>query len=113
MVRNVPFEASKVDILQLFGNFGKIKKATIPKKFDGTSRGFAFVEYCAAKDAREAMDRLKATHLYGRHLVLEWSEDRDGIDDLRGKAKRDVDAMKGLEDGKALKKFKGKHTTFD
>ncbi|GMH87839.1 hypothetical protein TrVE_jg6815 [Triparma verrucosa] len=113
MVRNVPFEASKVDILQLFGNFGKIKKATIPKKFDGTSRGFAFVEYCAAKDAREAMDRLKATHLYGRHLVLEWSEDRDGIDDLRGKAKRDVDAMKGLEEGKALKKFKGKHTTFD
>ncbi|GMI18199.1 hypothetical protein TrLO_g973 [Triparma laevis f. longispina] len=112
MVRNLPFEASKPDILQLFGNFGKIKKATIPKKFDGTSRGFAFVEYQSAKDAREAMEKLKSTHLYGRHLVLEWSEDKDGIDDLRNKAKRDVASMKNLEESKA-KKIKGKHTMFE
>lgn len=73
MVRNVPFQATRKDLLQLFGSFGQLKKVRLPKKFDGGHRGFAFVEYRNSKEAASAMKSLSRTHLYGRHLVLEWA----------------------------------------
>lgn len=75
MVRNVPFQASRKELLQLFGAFGQLKRVRMPKKVDGTNRGFAFVEYQTSKDALHAMKSLSQTHLYGRHLVLEWAEE--------------------------------------
>ncbi len=89
IVRNVPFQASRTEILQLFGSFGQLKKCRLPKKFDGGHRGFAFVEFTGAKEALNAMKSLSQTHLYGRHLVLEWADDKEDIDTLRDKAKRD------------------------
>ena len=88
MVRNVPFQASRTDILQLFGSFGQLKTVRLPKKFDGGHRGFAFVEFTAAKEAEKAMSSLSQTHLYGRHLVLEWAEGEEDIETLRSKAKK-------------------------
>ena len=91
MVRNVPFQATRKELLQLFGSFGHLKKVRLPKKFDGTHRGFAFVEFLTGQEAQTAMNTLSSTHLYGRHLVLEWASDKDDMDTLREKAKRDVD----------------------
>ena len=90
MVRNVPFQATRKEILQLFGSYGHLKKVRLPKKFDGSHRGFAFVEFLTAQEAQNAMKALSSTHLYGRHLVLEWADDKEDIDTLRDKAKRDV-----------------------
>jgi multiple RNA-binding domain-containing protein 1 len=90
VVRNVPFQASRKELLQLFGSFGQLKKVRLPKKFDGTHRGFAFVDYLTHQEALTAMNTLSRTHLYGRHLVLEWASDKDDVDTLREKAKRDV-----------------------
>lgn len=42
------------------------------------------------------MMSLKFTHFYGRHLVGEWAEDKEDVDDLRAKAARDV---RGSADG--------------
>ena len=36
------------------------------------------------------MKALSSTHLYGRHLVLEWADDKEDIDALRDRAKRDA-----------------------
>ena len=93
IVRNVPFQATRKELLQLFGSFGTLKKVRLPKKFDGSHRGFAFVEYLTAKESLHAMNTLSKTHLYGRHLVLEWAEKDEVVDDLdflRSKAERDV-----------------------
>mmetsp|Transcript_11802 Transcript_11802/g.24906 ORF Transcript_11802/g.24906 Transcript_11802/m.24906 type:complete len:923 (-) Transcript_11802:15-2783(-) len=91
MVRNVPFQATRKEILQLFGTYGHLKKVRLPKKFDGTHRGFAFVEFLTSQEAENAMKALSSTHLYGRHLVLEWADDKEDIDALRDRAKRDAD----------------------
>jgi len=88
IVRNVPFQASRTEILQLFGSFGQLKTVRLPKKFDGGHRGFAFVQFTGKKEALNAMKSLSQTHLYGRHLVLEWADDKDDIETLRDKAKR-------------------------
>ena len=100
-VRNVPFEASRKDLLQLFGSYGQLKKVRLPKKFDGSHRGFAFVDYVSHKEAEAAMKALSRTHLYGRHLVLEWStNEEESVDNLRMKAKRDLPAGLPISTGK-------------
>ena len=48
------------------------------------------MDYLSVEDAQNAMMKLSQTHLYGRHLVLKWSEDKDDMETLREKAKRDL-----------------------
>ncbi len=116
MVRNVPFQATRKEILKLFGTFGQLKKVRLPKKFDGSHRGFAFVEYLTGKEALAAMNALSRTHLYGRHLVLEWAsvEEETGsaknMERLREKAKRDAS---GAAAAMADKQRKNKKIRFD
>ncbi len=114
MIRNVPFEATRTELLQLFGSFGQLKKVRLPKKFDGTHRGYAFCEFVTCKEAQNAMATLSRTHLYGRHLVLEWAEagDEDGsgkvdVDAIREKTKRDA-----MRAGLGPSGKKGKHLKF-
>ncbi|KAF7984579.1 hypothetical protein HWV62_13803 [Athelia sp. TMB] len=87
IVKNVPFEATKKDIRELFGAHGKLKSVRVPKKFDSRSRGFAFLEFLTRHEAENAYTALKHTHLLGRHLVLEWAEEAEqDLDVLRQKA---------------------------
>ena len=58
MVRNLAFEATKRDLAELFSAFGTLKTVRLPKKFDGTGRGFAFVEFITHAEARAAMAAL-------------------------------------------------------
>lgn len=44
------------DIAGLFAPFGHLKSCRLPKKFDGSHRGFAFVEYVTKQEARNAME---------------------------------------------------------
>lgn len=74
IIKNLPFEASKKDIRALFGAYGKLRTVRLPRKFDNTARGFAFAEFVTAKEAENAMDALRNTHLLGRRLVLDFAE---------------------------------------
>ncbi|KAF4623126.1 hypothetical protein D9613_002318 [Agrocybe pediades] len=87
IVKNVPFEATKKDIRDLFGSHGHLKSVRLPKKFDSRSRGFAFLEFVSRHEAENAYNTLRHTHLLGRHLVLEWAEEAEqDLDVLRKKA---------------------------
>ncbi|XP_005105065.1 probable RNA-binding protein 19 [Aplysia californica] len=88
LVRNIPFEANKKEIEELFKVFGELKFVRLPKKLRGTGphRGFAFVDFLTKEDAKRAFNALcHSTHLYGRRLVLEWAEAEESLDELRRK----------------------------
>eukprot|EP00887_Chlorella_sp_A99_P005214 scaffold1.g5214.t1 len=85
VVRNVAFEATRKDIMGLFTPFGHVKSCRLPRKFDGSHRGFAFVDFATKQEARNAMQAVAGTHLYGRRLVLEWAEEEGGLNELRAK----------------------------
>lgn len=88
LVRNIPFEAKKQEIYELFKVFGELKFVRLPKKLGGTGshRGFGFVDFLTRQDAKRAFDALcHSTHLYGRRLVLEWAESAEDLDQLRKK----------------------------
>lgn len=74
LIKNIPFEATKKDIQQLFGTFGQLRSVRVPRKFNKTARGFAFAEFITAKEAENAMSALQGTHLLGRRLVMEYAQ---------------------------------------
>ena len=78
VVKNIAFEATAKDIRALFATFGQMKSVRMPRKFDGSNRGFAFVEFVSKNEAVGALTALKDAHLYGRHLVLDFAEKSDG-----------------------------------
>ncbi|RKP05986.1 hypothetical protein THASP1DRAFT_19051, partial [Thamnocephalis sphaerospora] len=83
IVRNIPFEATRKDIQELFSAYGQLKMVRLPKKFSGGHRGFAFIEFLGKQEAKNAMEHLANTHLYGRHLVIEPAEDVTDLDVMR------------------------------
>jgi multiple RNA-binding domain-containing protein 1 len=107
IIKNLPFQASKKDVRDLFAAHGKLKSVRVPKKsaaginLGGGSangvRGFGFVEFVNRKEAENAYKNLKHTHLLGRHMILEWDlqdsgSRQDQLDQLRKKTAR------GLQD---------------
>lgn len=75
LIRNIPFEANESELRNLLKSFtAAIKRIRIPKKFDGSHRGFGFAEFTSHAEAKHVKETLAATHLYGRHLVIEWAK---------------------------------------
>ena len=79
IIKNLPFESTKMDIRALLGAYGQLRSVKVPQKFDHTTRGFAFADFVSAKEAENAMEALKDTHLLGRRLVFEFAAG-DSID---------------------------------
>lgn len=79
IIKNLPFEATKKDIRTLFGTYGQLRSVRMPKKFDHSTRGFAFADFITAREAENAIEALKDTHLLGRRLVLEFATN-DSLD---------------------------------
>ncbi|KAH8761200.1 RNA recognition domain-containing protein [Diaporthe sp. PMI_573] len=74
VVKNLAFEASKADLRRLLGTYGKLRVVRIPKKFNSSSRGFAFAEFESPREAENCIKSLSDTHLLGRKLVLDYAE---------------------------------------
>ncbi|XP_066148088.1 probable RNA-binding protein 19 [Euwallacea fornicatus] len=104
LVRNVPFQANKKEIFELFSSFGQIRALRLPKKLGpgaDTHRGFAFIDYTSQTDAKSAFEALsQSTHLYGRRLVLEWATTEEGVEDIR---KRTAEHFGNKEEVKSKK----------
>ncbi|KAI1127456.1 MRD1-like protein [Nemania abortiva] len=79
IVKNLPFQASKREIKALFSAYCQIKAVRMPKKFNHSGRGFAFVDFSTSKDAASALQALEGTHLLGRRLILQYAE-ADAVD---------------------------------
>lgn len=75
LIRNIPFESTESELRTLIKSFtASLKRLRIPKKFDGSHRGFGFAEFTSHAEAKHLKETLAATHLYGRHLVIEWAK---------------------------------------
>ena len=73
IIKNLPFETTRQDVRELFGPYGKLRSIRVPKKFDSSTRGFAFADFITVKEAQNAMEALAGAHLLGRRLNLEYA----------------------------------------
>ncbi|CDR95018.1 RNA-binding protein P22H7.02c, putative [Babesia bigemina] len=75
IVKNLAFQATRQDLYKMFSYYGNVKSVRIPKSLKSNNRGFAFVEFLSKQESARAVEALQHTHLYGRHLVLEFAEE--------------------------------------
>ncbi|KAK5795885.1 hypothetical protein VI817_005170 [Penicillium citrinum] len=102
IIKNLPFQATKKDIRSLFGAYGQLRSVRVPQKFDRTARGFGFADFVSAREAENAMDALKNTHLLGRRLVLEFASEEavdpeEEIAKIEKKVGEQVDRVKAQQ----------------
>ena len=108
LVRNIAFQANQKELHILFATFGQLKKIRMPKKPGGSHRGFAFIDFSTHQEAVNAMTALASTHLYGRHLVIEWAkEDDDNLEVLRKRANGDIKAINSFKKTNNKDAFEG------
>ena len=77
VVKNLAFECTRQDVVTLFRPYGHVQSCRLPKKFDGSHRGFAFVQFVTKEEARSARDRVQGAHLYGRRLNIDFAIDEN------------------------------------
>ncbi|XP_018469350.1 multiple RNA-binding domain-containing protein 1-like [Raphanus sativus] len=76
-VKNIAFEATEKEVRQLFSPLGQIKGFRLLPKRHCCSN--ALVEFMTKQEASNAKMALSNTHLYGRHLVIEWARDGNSL----------------------------------
>ncbi|CAH8481628.1 unnamed protein product [Schistosoma bovis] len=75
IVRNIPFQATQKELIELFQPIGGLVNVRLPKKPTSGHRGFAFVEFDTMDKAKIALETLGvATHLLGRRLLMEYAQ---------------------------------------
>ncbi|OMJ26405.1 Multiple RNA-binding domain-containing protein 1 [Smittium culicis] len=111
VVKNIPFEATKADLRQLFGSYAQLKSIRLPNKFSGGHRGFCFLEFLTNQEAANCLEQVgTSSHLYGRRLVVKWADDEPGLDgSLAGEEDNDDSDNDDLKQG-ALEKLRKKST---
>ncbi|KAL6876618.1 RNA-binding domain-containing protein [Trichoderma novae-zelandiae] len=97
VIKNLPFQATKKDIRTLFGTYGQLRSVRVPKKADYTARGFAFADFVTPREAENALNALKDTHLLGRRLVLDFAA-AEAVD-----AEEEIEKMQRKVGGQANK----------
>ncbi|CRH02600.1 snoRNA-associated small subunit rRNA processing protein, putative [Plasmodium relictum] len=75
IVKNLAFQVTKEELRKLFSTFGNVKSVRIPKNAYNRSRGYAFIEFMSKNECLNAIESLQHTHLYGRHLIIDFAND--------------------------------------
>jgi len=68
-VKNLESHVTKEKLEEAFAKYGKITSAVVMLKEDGTSRGFGFVNFETADQARAAVDALNKTKVFGENEI--------------------------------------------
>jgi RNA recognition motif-containing protein len=77
-VGNVDFEATEREIRDLFLPVAGVEKVEMPRRPDGTGKGFAFVTLISDIDREKAIKQVGGMSLRGRKLRVEVAKPRDG-----------------------------------
>ena len=76
-VGNLSFDAEVEDLQHLFGEYGTVRKCSLPLDRDtGRKRGFAFVEMAEESDEQKAIDDLQDVEWMGRMIRVNKAEPR-------------------------------------
>ena len=78
-IGNLSFQAEQEDLVDLFNQYGEVKKASLPlDRETGRKRGFAFVEMSQEADEQKAIDDLQDVEWMGRMIRVNKATPREG-----------------------------------
>lgn len=77
-VGNLPYTVTTQDLLKIFSEAGEVQEAiVISDKFSGRSKGFGFVTFANAEDAKKAVDSMNEKDVEGRKIVVNVARPRE------------------------------------
>lgn len=77
-VGNLSFQTTEADLQDYFGQVGVVKSANLMMdKVTGRSRGFGFVEFATAEEAKKAVEQLHNKEFQGRALTVNIARPRE------------------------------------
>ena len=77
-IGNLSFQAEQEDLLDLFGQYGEVKSASLPlDRETGRKRGFGFVEMATDEDEQKAIDDLQNVEWMGRMIRVNKATPRE------------------------------------
>ncbi|MDX2119389.1 MAG: RNA-binding protein [Planctomycetota bacterium] len=78
-VGNLPFSTSEAELRELFSAHGEVTSASlVMDRETGRPRGFGFVEFANADDAKNAINALHGKNINGRDLTVNEARPREG-----------------------------------
>ncbi len=84
-IGNLSFQAEQEDLVDLFSQYGEVKKASLPlDRETGRKRGFAFVEMSQDADEQKAIDDLQDVEWMGRMIRVNKATPRERPSGGRG-----------------------------
>ncbi|XP_054150069.1 RNA-binding protein 28 [Melozone crissalis] len=97
ILRNLSFQCSEEELQALFAPFGPVVELNLPRKPDGTPRGFAFVQLRNLREAAAALRGLNGAQIKGRPLAVDWAVAKDKYQGTQGAPKTPEGEEKGEE----------------
>ena len=77
-IGNLSFQAEQEDLLDLFGQYGEVKSASLPlDRETGRKRGFGFVEMATDEVEQKAIDDLQNVEWMGRMIRVNKATPRE------------------------------------
>ncbi|CAD6191360.1 unnamed protein product [Caenorhabditis auriculariae] len=98
-VGNLPFDATEVELREVFSRMGFVRKIWIAKR----PPGFAFIHYQRPLDALDAVEFLDGTKICGLKARVELCEDMEQIKKTTGR-RRESTSSNSDEDRRPRKK---------
>ena len=67
------FDSTEEDLEKALSQFGPIEEIQIPKKEDGKSKGFAFVQFIKESCAQQAIEGFNGKKIRNRAVAIDWA----------------------------------------
>lgn len=86
IIRNIPWSLRDPNRLKkIFGRYGTVVEATIPRKSDGKMRGFAFVTMKRINNCKIALENTKDLEIDGRKVAVDFAIKKNLWEDYKEK----------------------------
>ena len=76
-IGNLSWDTEREDLIHLFGQYGEVKKCSLPlDRESGRKRGFGFVDLAKGDDETNAINDLQDVEWMGRNITVRKAEPR-------------------------------------
>lgn len=92
IIRNMPWSCRDPERLKsIFGKYGLVVEATIPRKPNGQLRGFAFVTMKKISNCKKAIENSKDLKIDGRPVAVDFAVQKNFWEDFKNKQEEEED----------------------